>query len=80
MRQVVPENELEMIVSNIGVTPDSPPSTPATPRLTPLRPGQSEGGPQDRQLRVHGRVRQTAGQELPQLSAYFQSGGLWMRC
>ena len=42
-----------------------------------VRAGQPEGRSQDRQLRIHG-ARQRRGwrRELPELSAYFQSGGL----
>ena len=78
VRKVVPPNELGMIVSNIGITPDF--SAIYTPNSAPahgFRAGQPEGGPQDRQLRIHAaRAAERLREDVPQLSTYFQSGGL----
>ena len=67
-----------MIVSNIGATPDfSAIYTSNSAAAHRVRAGASEGRPQDRQLRVHG-AREAAylPSEMPELSTYFQSGGL----
>src|SRR5262249_13989663 len=77
VRQVVPENELGMIVSNIGITPDfsaiyTPNSAPHTGFVqVSLKECHTIGS-----YEYMRRVREKLGQNLPQLSAYFQSGGL----
>ncbi len=77
VRQVVPENELGMIVSNIGITPDfsaiyTPNSAPHTGFVqVSLKESHKIGS-----YEYMRRVRERLGQDLPQLSTYFQSGGL----
>jgi HAE1 family hydrophobic/amphiphilic exporter-1 len=77
IRDVVPKNELQIIVSNIGVTPDfssiyTPNSAPHTAFVqVSLKEGHKVGS-YEYMRRVRGRV----ARELPQLTTYFQSGGL----
>ena len=77
VRQVVPPNDLGMIVSNIGLTTDfsaiyTPNSGPHTGFVqVSLKEGHKVGS-YDYMRRVRRKLRQ----ELPQLSTYFQSGGL----
>jgi HAE1 family hydrophobic/amphiphilic exporter-1 len=77
IRQVVPPAELSMIVSNIGVTPDfsaiyTPNSAPHTAFVqASLKEGHSVGS-----YEYMRRVRAELSQKLPQLTTYFQSGGL----
>ena len=77
VRQIVPENELGMIVSNIGITTDfsaiyTPNSAPHTGFVqVSLKEGHKIGS-YDYMQQVRERLRQ----DLPQVSAYFQSGGL----
>jgi hydrophobic/amphiphilic exporter-1 (mainly G- bacteria), HAE1 family len=77
IRQVVPKNELQIIVSNIGITTDfsaiyTPNSAPHTAFVqASLREGHKVGS-----YEYMRRVRERIQQELPQLSTYFQSGGL----
>jgi multidrug efflux pump subunit AcrB len=77
IRQVVPKEELQIVVSNIGITSDfsaiyTPNSAPHTAFVqASLREGHKVGS-----YEYMRRVRQRIQQELPQLSTYFQSGGL----
>jgi HAE1 family hydrophobic/amphiphilic exporter-1 len=77
VRQVVPPNELGMIVSNIGITTDfsaiyTPNSAPHTAFVqVSLKENHKVGS-----YEYMAKVRAKMGQELPQLSTYFQSGGL----
>ena len=77
IRQVVPPSELSMIVSNIGVTPDfsaiyTPNSAPHTAFVqASLKEGHKVGS-----YEYMRRVREQLNQKLPQLTTYFQSGGL----
>jgi multidrug efflux pump subunit AcrB len=77
VRKVVPENELGMIVSNIGITSDfsaiyTPNSAPHTGFVqVSLKDGHKIGS-----YEYMRQVRERLGEDLPQLSAYFQSGGL----
>src|SRR5579859_8011758 len=77
IRQVVPPSELSMIVSNIGVTPDfsaiyTPNSAPHTAFVqASLKEGHKTGS-----YEYMNRVRAQLNQKLPQLTTYFQSGGL----
>ena len=77
VRDIVPPNELGMIVSNIGITTDfsaiyTPNSAPHTAFVqVSLKEGHKVGS-----YEYMGKVRRKIGQELPQLSTYFQSGGL----
>ena len=77
VREIVPPNELGMIVSNIGITTDfsaiyTPNSAPHTGFVqVSLKEGHKVGS-----YEYMAKVRRKVGQELPQLSTYFQSGGL----
>jgi multidrug efflux pump subunit AcrB len=77
VRDIVPPNELGMIVSNIGITTDfsaiyTPNSAPHTAFVqVSLKEGHKVGS-----YEYMAKVRRKIGQELPQLSTYFQSGGL----
>jgi len=77
VRKVVPENELGMIVSNIGITTDfsaiyTPNSAPHTGFVqVSLRDGHKIGS-----YEYMRQVRERLREDLPQLSTYFQSGGL----
>ena len=77
IRQVVPKRDLQMIVSNIGITPDfsviytsnSAPHTAFV--LTSLKEGHEVGS-----YEYMKRVRAEITKRLPEVSTYFQSGGL----
>jgi hydrophobic/amphiphilic exporter-1 (mainly G- bacteria), HAE1 family len=77
IRQVVPPNELEMIVSNIGITTDfsaiyTPNSAPHTAFVqVSLKEGHKIGSYQ-----YMSEVRDRLSRDMPQLNTYFQSGGL----
>jgi len=77
IRQVVPAQELGIIVSNIGITTDfsaiyTPNSAPHTAFVqVNLKEGHKVGS-----YEYMNRVRQRLNNELPELSTYFQSGGL----
>jgi hydrophobic/amphiphilic exporter-1 (mainly G- bacteria), HAE1 family len=77
IRDVVPKNELQIIVSNIGVTPDfssiyTPNSAPHTAFVqVSLKAGHKVGS-----YEYMRRVRKRIASDLPQLTTYFQSGGL----
>jgi multidrug efflux pump subunit AcrB len=77
IREEVPASELAMIVSNIGVTPDfsaiyTPNSAPHTAFVqASLKEGHKTGS-----YEYMRRVREQLNRRLPQLSTYFQSGGL----
>jgi len=77
IHQVVPASELQIIVSNIGITTDfsaiyTPNSAPHTAFVqVSLKEGHKVGS-----YEYMRRVRRQLGQQLPQLSTYFQSGGL----
>jgi hydrophobic/amphiphilic exporter-1 (mainly G- bacteria), HAE1 family len=74
---VVPKKELQIIVSNIGVTPDfsSIYTSNSAPHTAFVQVSLKEGhkvGSYEYMRRVRGRI----ARELPQLTTYFQSGGL----
>jgi hydrophobic/amphiphilic exporter-1 (mainly G- bacteria), HAE1 family len=77
IRNVVPSNELQIVVSNIGITPDfsviyTPNSAPHTAFVqASLKAGQRVGS-----YEYMRRVREQLRNKLPQLTTYFQSGGL----
>jgi multidrug efflux pump subunit AcrB len=77
VRKVVPENELGMIVSNIGITTDfsaiyTPNSAPHTGFVqVSLKEGHKIGS-----YEYMRRARERLRENLPQLNTYFQSGGL----
>jgi HAE1 family hydrophobic/amphiphilic exporter-1 len=77
VRQVVPEDELGMTVSNIGITSDfsaiyTPNSAPHTGFVqVSLKEGHKVGS-----YEYMRQVRKKLREEVPEVSAYFQSGGL----
>jgi multidrug efflux pump subunit AcrB len=77
IREVVPKDELQMVVSNIGITPDfsviyTSNSAPHTAFVqASLKEGHKVGS-----YEYMGRVRTQLQKNLPQLTGYFQSGGL----
>jgi multidrug efflux pump subunit AcrB len=77
VRQVVPAKDLRIIVSNIGVTPGF--SSIYTPNSGPHTAFVQVGLEASHHLssfQYMDRVRQRLQRDLPQLSAYFQTGGL----
>ncbi|HEY5909230.1 MAG TPA: efflux RND transporter permease subunit [Verrucomicrobiae bacterium] len=77
VREVVPAKDLRIVVSNIGVTPGF--SSIYTPNSGPhtafVQVGLEEGHHLS-SFQYMNRVREKLRQELPQVSAYFQTGGL----
>jgi multidrug efflux pump subunit AcrB len=77
IRQVIAPNDLDMIVSNIGITPDlsaiytSNSSMDTAFVQVSLKEGHSVGS-----YEYMRRVRRKLSEELPELSTYFQAGGL----
>jgi multidrug efflux pump subunit AcrB len=77
IRSVVPKNELNMIVSNIGITPDL--SAIITSNSAMHTAFVQVNLAEDHQVGSYAymeRVRRKLASDLPQLSAYFQAGGL----
>jgi multidrug efflux pump subunit AcrB len=77
VREVVPKDELQIIVANIGVTPDfssiyTSNSAPHTAFVQVSLKEEHKVGSYEYMRRVRDRV----SRELPQISTYFQSGGL----
>jgi multidrug efflux pump subunit AcrB len=77
VRQVVPKHDLKIIVSNIGITPGF--SSILTPNSAPhtafVQVGLNEGH-QLSSFAYMSLVRERLRDELPQVGAYFQTGGL----
>jgi multidrug efflux pump subunit AcrB len=77
VREVVPAQDLRIIVSNIGVTPGF--SSIYTPNSGPhsafVQVGLQEGHHLS-SFHYMDRVRERLAHDLPQVSAYFQTGGL----
>jgi hydrophobic/amphiphilic exporter-1 (mainly G- bacteria), HAE1 family len=77
IRRVVPPHDLDMIVSNIGITPDLSAIYTSNAAMdtafvqVSLKEGHSIGS-----YEYMERLRQRLSTDLPQLSTYFQSGGL----
>jgi multidrug efflux pump subunit AcrB len=77
VREVVPANELQIIVSNIGVTTDfSALYTPNSASHTAFVQVSLKEGHKAGSYEYMQRVREQLNRRLPQLSTYFQSGGL----
>jgi multidrug efflux pump subunit AcrB len=77
VREVVPTNDLKIIVANIGVTPGF--SSIYTPNSGPHTAFVQVGlnaGHRASSFEYMSRVRVRLQKELPQISAYFQTGGL----
>jgi multidrug efflux pump subunit AcrB len=77
VREVVPAKELKIIVSNIGITPDfSAMFTPNSGPHTAFVQVALEDNHRLSSFEYMRRVRERLQRELPELSAYFQTGGL----
>jgi HAE1 family hydrophobic/amphiphilic exporter-1 len=77
VREVVPKNELKILVSNIGVTPGfSSIYTPNSGPHTAFVQVGLEDGHKLSSFEYMNLVRARLRKELPQLAAYFQTGGL----
>jgi HAE1 family hydrophobic/amphiphilic exporter-1 len=77
IREVVPPNELGMIVSNIGVTPGfSAIYTPNSAQHTAFVQVSLKEGHKVGSYEYMNRVRTVLQNDMPELSTYFQSGGL----
>jgi HAE1 family hydrophobic/amphiphilic exporter-1 len=77
IRGVVPADELQIIVSNIGITTDfSAIYTPNSASHTAFVQVSLKEGHKVGSYEYMRRVREQLSQKLPQLSTYFQSGGL----
>jgi multidrug efflux pump subunit AcrB len=77
IRNVVPSKELQIIVSNIGITTDF--SAIYTPNSAPHTAFVQVSLKEDHKVGSYEymrRVREQLDEKLPQLSTYFQSGGL----
>ena len=77
VREVVPKDELQIIVANIGVTPDFSAiyTSNAAPHTAFVQVSLKEGHKVGSYEYMR-RVRERLSRELPQLTTYFQSGGL----
>ena len=77
IRTVIPADELGMIVSNIGITPDfSAIYTSNSGQHTAFIQVSLKKGHKKSSFAYMDLVRQKLGSDLPQLSTYFQTGGL----
>ncbi|MBZ5547102.1 MAG: efflux RND transporter permease subunit [Acidobacteriia bacterium] len=77
IRRTVPSNELGMIVSNLGVTPGfSAIYTPNSGQHTAFVQVSLKENHKVGSYEYMNRVRLALREDLPQLNAYFQSGGL----
>jgi multidrug efflux pump subunit AcrB len=77
IREVVPKNDLGMIVSNIGVTPGfSSMYTSNSGQHTATIQVSLKEGHRIGSYEYMDRVRRKLADDLPELSTYFQSGGL----
>jgi HAE1 family hydrophobic/amphiphilic exporter-1 len=77
IRKVVSPDDLGMIVSNIGTTPDfSAIYTPNSASHTAFTQVSLKEGHQVGSYEYMNRVRRRLRKELPELTTYFQSGGL----
>jgi multidrug efflux pump subunit AcrB len=77
VRDIVPQRDLKIIVSNIGITPGF--SSILTPNSSPntafVQVGLNDGHSLS-SFEYMDRVRARVRRDLPQISAYFQTGGL----
>ena len=77
IRRIVPKDELGLIVSNLGVTPDfSAIYTSNSASHTAFVQASLKDGHQVGSYEYMDRVRAAMKRELPELTTYFQSGGL----
>ncbi len=77
IRHIVPPNELGMIVSNVGITPGfAAIYTPNSAQHTAFVQVSLKEGHKVGSYEYMNRVRAAMNRDLPQLTSYFQSGGL----
>ena len=77
IRSVIPKDELQMIVSNIGITPDlSAIYTSNSAMHTAFVQVNLSDNHRTGSYEYMERVRRKMANDLPELSAYFQAGGL----
>ena len=77
IRDVIPSNDLQMIVSNIGLTPDlSSIYTSNSGQHTAFVQISLKEGHKLSTFQYMDRVRQKLSSDLPEVSTYFQTGGL----
>jgi multidrug efflux pump subunit AcrB len=77
VREIVPPNELKIIVSNLGITPDfSAMFTPNSGEHTAFVQVGLKDEHRISSFEYMRRVRERLRHDLPQMSAYFQTGGL----
>jgi multidrug efflux pump subunit AcrB len=77
IRQIVPASDLELIVSNIGITPDfSAIYTSNSGQHTAFVQVSLKEGHKESSFVYMNRVRAKLAEDLPELSTYFQTGGL----
>ena len=77
IRRIVPPNELGMIVSNVGITPGfAAIYTPNSAQHTAFVQVSLKEGHKVGSYEYMNRVRTALNKGMPQLSTYFQSGGL----
>ncbi|HEY3738369.1 MAG TPA: efflux RND transporter permease subunit [Bryobacteraceae bacterium] len=77
VRDVVPPSELELIVSNLGSTPDfSALYTPNSGTHTAFVQVSLKDGHKTGSYEYMERVRKKLSEQMPEVTAYFQSGGL----
>ncbi len=77
VRQIIPKDELNTVVSNIGLMPDmSALFTPNSAMHTAFIQVGLDEDHKESSFVYMSRVREEVSKELPQLRTYFQSGGL----
>jgi multidrug efflux pump subunit AcrB len=77
IRQIIPENDLNMIVSNIGTTPDlSAIYTSNSTMDTAFVQVSLKEGHKVSSYEYMDRVRAALSRQMPELTTYFQGGGL----
>lgn len=77
IRQAIPKSDLNMIVSNIGITPDlSSIYTSNSTMDTAFVQVSLKEGHKESSYAYMDRVRSKLAREMPQLTTYFQGGGL----
>ena len=77
IRQIVPASDFELIVSNIGITPDfSAIYTSNSGQHTAFVQVSLKEGHKESSFVYMNRVRAKLAEDLPELSTYFQTGGL----
>jgi len=76
IREVIPKSELQMVVSNIASLPTSRSFTPRIRPHTAFVQASLKEGHKVGSYEYMRRVREQIQKQLPQLTVYFQSGGL----